>query len=106
MYVSSRYQKQRAGDLHKTGSALLYESALKPQTPAVFFAPVGLVLDRGLGAPQWGDYLDCYGHGRCTGLSGNFECEIHRIAPAVPPCQIPLFIVYVCMYVCMYLFYI
>ena len=70
-----RYQKQHPGDLHKTGSALLYESALKPQTPEVFFVPVGLVLDRGLGAPQWGDYLDCYGHGRCAGLSGNFECE-------------------------------
>ena len=61
-----RYQKQHPGDLHKTGPALLLPGGLEP---------VGLLLDRGLGAPQWGPFLDCYGHGRCTGLQGNFECE-------------------------------
>ena len=39
-------------------------------------SPVGLALDKGFGPMYtFGNYVDCYGKGRCTGLSGNFECE-------------------------------
>lgn len=31
---------------------------------------VGMMIDRGYGTPQWGNYLECYGHGRCLGLEG------------------------------------
>lgn len=41
----------------------------------ITFAPVGVIIDRGLGSPQWGDYLDCFGHGQCLGYSGNWECQ-------------------------------
>lgn len=35
---------------------------------------VGMALDRGLGTPQWGNYLECYGNGRCLGVAGE-ECR-------------------------------
>jgi len=37
--------------------------------------PLGIVLDKGMDQPKWGNYLDCYGNGRCTGLTGNWKCE-------------------------------
>jgi hypothetical protein len=40
-----------------------------------FDSPVGIALDKGMKPPEWGQYLDCYGNGRCKGLSGNWECE-------------------------------
>ena len=36
--------------------------------------PVGIVVDDGLGAPEWGPYLDCYGKGVCLGLTGVDFC--------------------------------
>lgn len=32
--------------------------------------PIGLVIDKGMNEPEWGQYLDCHGNGRCKGLSG------------------------------------
>ena len=64
--------------MHKAGVALQLTTAVKHSTPEVFDVPVGLLIDRGLGAPQWGDYLDCYGNGRCTGLEGNFVCDCDK----------------------------
>ena len=42
------------------------------------FYPVGLAIDIGLGPPLWDDVVQCYGHGTCLGLAGNFECECVR----------------------------
>lgn len=38
-------------------------------------APVAMMLDRGLGLPRFGRYLECYGNGECLGLEGNWECK-------------------------------
>jgi len=74
----ARYKKLTiAYDSQAPGIALKYTSAVKRSTPNVFDYPVGLLIDRGLGPPQWGNYLDCYGNGKCTGLSGNFVCECY-----------------------------
>lgn len=32
--------------------------------------PVGIVLDKGMNEPGWGNYLDCFGNGRCSGKEG------------------------------------
>lgn len=42
-----------------------------------FDVPYGLAIDKGMHNPEWGQYLECYGHGRCLGLSGNWECECY-----------------------------
>lgn len=53
-----------------------YKSQEQPGKVVNPFYAVGLVLDRGLGPPRWaGGHLDCFGHGRCLGFSGSFECS-------------------------------
>eukprot|EP01041_Mallomonas_annulata_P002290 gene2290-4453_t len=37
--------------------------------------PMGMVLDNGMGPPRWGNYLECYGKGRCLGATENWRCE-------------------------------
>lgn len=37
--------------------------------------PVGLVIDTGANEPEFGEYAECYGNGRCLGLAGNWQCE-------------------------------
>ena len=37
--------------------------------------PVGIVIDKGMNTPGFGNYLDCFGNGRCTGLTGDWKCE-------------------------------
>lgn len=40
------------------------------------YVPVGLLYDPGYGTPvTLGPTVDCYGHGRCLGASGNWKCE-------------------------------
>lgn len=50
---------------------LLYQPGGKLNRPRIPTIPVGLAIDRGLGAPTWGTYLDCYGNGYCLGPEGN-----------------------------------
>jgi hypothetical protein len=37
--------------------------------------PVGIVIDTGASEPEFGEYVDCYGNGRCLGLEGKWKCE-------------------------------
>ena len=39
--------------------------------------PYGIAIDKGMQNPEWGQYLECYGNGRCLGLSGNWACECY-----------------------------
>ena len=41
-------------------------------------APVGIVIDDGMENRHWAAYEECYGHGRCKGLAGGWECECHE----------------------------
>lgn len=40
--------------------------------------PMGAFIDKGMANPQFGSYLDCYGHGRCTGAAGNWVCDCDK----------------------------
>jgi hypothetical protein len=65
----------RENDQTKSGTAFQQLLATNQIYPDI---PVGLLLDRGLGTPRWGKYLDCYGKGVCTGLAGNWECQCFK----------------------------
>lgn len=39
--------------------------------------PIGIAVDKGMQPPEWGQYLECHGNGRCKGLSGKWECECY-----------------------------
>lgn len=40
--------------------------------------PVGIVIDTGGNEPEFGEYVECYGNGRCLGLQGNWQCECNE----------------------------
>lgn len=57
-----------------------YHGYQDPQTGADFFVkpvvPVGIALDNGLGGSiKFGNYKECFGNGKCSGISGNFVCQ-------------------------------
>jgi hypothetical protein len=43
-----------------------------------YYQPVGLAVDRALGIPQWSNYLECYGNGRCEGIDGKWMCSCYE----------------------------
>lgn len=49
---------------------LVYQPKSQPYQPRVPSIPIGVTIDFGLGSPQFGSYLNCYGHGKCLGLEG------------------------------------
>jgi len=40
--------------------------------------PVGMAIDFGHGPPRYAEYYDCYGHGVCTGFTGEFKCVCYE----------------------------
>jgi hypothetical protein len=57
---------------HSYEQGVAYAALSEEGKPYQPYYPVGIVLDVGLGPPEWGDYLNCYGHGRCLNYTG--EC--------------------------------
>eukprot|EP00600_Ochromonadales_sp_CCMP1393_P008969 CAMPEP_0174963692 /NCGR_PEP_ID=MMETSP0004_2-20121128/5468_1 /TAXON_ID=420556 /ORGANISM="Ochromonas sp., Strain CCMP1393" /LENGTH=1166 /DNA_ID=CAMNT_0016212339 /DNA_START=204 /DNA_END=3703 /DNA_ORIENTATION=+ len=71
-----RYIKQFL-DLFSPG--IVYTPLNDPrQTSLKEYYPVAMVIDKGLGPPQWDDFTECYGNGVCLGREGNFECQCDR----------------------------
>lgn len=62
-------------DLFNPGTAF---QALEANGVSLPLFATGMVFDRGFGRPEWGNYIDCYGNGRCMGLEGNFECRCNK----------------------------
>jgi hypothetical protein len=56
----------------------VYSVALPFQWDEQDDSPVGIAIDKGMHEPEWGQYLDCHGNGRCTGLAGNWECDCYE----------------------------
>jgi len=40
--------------------------------------PVGLAFNYALGPATFGDHLECFGHGQCLGLAGNWKCKCQK----------------------------
>jgi hypothetical protein len=60
----------KSSDPYSPGIAYKPFPSLSGSCANSYSLPVGLAFDRGLGRPSWGPYLDCFGNGKCTGLSG------------------------------------
>ncbi len=71
----ARY-KDRYKDLLNPGT--VFAPLEKPGVGPNPYYVVGMAFDKGLGSPQWGRYLDCYGNGVCLGLEGNYVCQCNR----------------------------
>lgn len=57
-------------DFDVTAPNVAYSAPLEFGISGVPHYIVGFTFDRGYGPPRWGAYLDCYGNGRCAGLTG------------------------------------